>query len=181
MQFSPNIYIKYAAALRFYLQKKILKKGIDAKTLKHLKKIILFELTVCKKAGTPTDINYFFDKLCRAFSVELLKRHKWPAINLRGHGFGIIKRELIIYLLIICKNAEFINIDIKENFIKITTNNLPSIIYKMDGYTVFKEIKQNKYGIFIPFKECENPIIKSPDEYDFLLNPLSTLKVFIED
>ncbi len=181
MQFSPNIYAKYAASLRFYLQKRILKHGVDNKTRSLLRKIILFELIICKKEGTPTDIYYFFDKLCCAFSVELLKRHRWPSVTLSGQGLGIINRDLIIYLLVSCKNSEFIHIDIKKDFIKITTDNYNNNIYRADNYLILKEVKQNKYGIFIPYKKCENSVKKSPDEYDYLLDPLSTLKVFFED
>ncbi len=181
MQFSPNIYIKYAASMRLYLQKKILKRGINAKTRKLLQKIIIFELIICKKEGAPTDIFYFFDKLCCAFSVELLKRHKWPSVTLNGQGLGIINRDLIIYLLVSCKNSEFIHIDIKKDFIKITTDNFSDNFYNTDNFLIFKEIKQNKYGIFIPYKKCGNSVKKSPDEYDYLLDPLSTLKVFFED
>ena len=181
MQFSPNNYIKYAAALRFYLQKKILKHGINYKTRKLLSKIMLFEIIVCKKMGVPTDIHCFFNKLCCAFSVELLKRHKWPEIYLNGKGRGIINRELLIYLLVNCKNAQIIKIDIRKNYIKITTDNLSDEIYQTKNYLIIREMKQNKYGIFIPFKECENSVKKSPDEYDYLLDPLSTLKVFFED
>ena len=142
---------------------------------------MLFEIIVCKKMGVPTDIHSFFDKLCCAFSVELLKRHKWPEIYLNGKGRGIINRELLIYLLVNCKNAQIIKIDIRKNFIKITTDNLSDEIYQTKNYLIIREMKQNKYGIFIPFKECENSVKKSPDEYDYLLDPLSTLKVFFED
>lgn len=186
MQFSPNIYAKYAAALRIYLQKRINKHGVNADIQKLLSKIILFELIVCRKKGAKTDIHYFFDKLCCAFSVELLKRHRWPTITLSGTGIGKINREAIIYFIINCKNSNDTKITIKENYIKITTDNLSNnaVIKKICyayNYSFFKEIKKNKYGIFIPFERCENSVNKSPNEYDYLLDKLSAFRVFFQE
>lgn len=184
MQFSPNIYIRYASSLRIYLQKRIYKKGIDYKTLKLLRNIILFEIIFCQKGFYETDLFYFFDRLSCAISAECLKRSHWVNISVNGIGNGKINRNAMVYILCQCFNANNISIKIAENFIIIKTNfiqinKVVNEILKVLGGVLLRDIKNNKYGIFLPFKRCKNPVLKSPDEYDYLFNPLSTLKVFL--
>lgn len=183
MQFSPNIRTRYAAALRIYIHKKVNKNGIDKKTTSLYRNILLFEILKCDKAFE-TDLYYFFDRLSCAVSVEKLKSVKWIDIRVSGADFGKINRNAMIYIISRCFDAKYIRINLRSGYIKITADkitadeNLKRIIRNLKG-VIIKDIAKNKYGIFIPFSRCKNPILKSPDEYDYLFNPLSPLKVFL--
>ncbi len=184
MQFSPNIYLRYSSALRIYMQKRICKKGVDKKTPLLLKNILLFEMIFCEKGFYETNLFYFFDRLSCALTAERLKRSKWTDITVTGVANGKINRNALIYILCQCFDAKNININIKDGSIAVITDlvmvtpALKNVIQTLKG-VILKETDKNKYGIFIPFKRCKNPVLKSPDEYDYLLNPISVLKVFL--
>ncbi|MBQ8203605.1 MAG: hypothetical protein IJZ75_04930 [Clostridia bacterium] len=114
----------------------------------------------------------------------MIKRNRWVNIKVTGNGKGKINRSAVIFIVCQCIGARDINIDIKDKFVKITTDNLNhsvvlTRVIKAIGGLLIKDIGKEKYGIFIPFFRCKNPVIKSPDEYEYLFNRLSPLRVFL--
>lgn len=189
MIYLPRPRERYLAALRLYIQKKLLRGGKNKKCLAQLKKITLCEAFVSKNEKSPLDIIKYSDSLLGAAVIILLQRGKRLSVHLSGNGVFLINRRLFTALLLIAadncgKNGD-IFISTEENRIIIRLKGIKiSKIYKMLagslGGTLLKTVRGEKAVTVIPAEKTEQKSDSFQNEWSLLLDGFSPVNVFLE-
>lgn len=189
MQFLPTKNEEYVSALRKYMHKNILCRGVNAKRLETLRKIYLFDLCITSSAPNPTDTLIFFRNLLTACTVELVKKGIFLTVDLEGGGIRNFDTKLLTALVgevlvqTVVGGGRNIRLSIGKNEIRITSKG-----EKLQGYPL-KLIKKlggrylilgNTNAISIPAFSTQNTeISENGDIKELLLDPLSPVKVYL--
>ena len=189
MQFLPTKNEKYVSALRGYMHKSILCRGVNAKRLETLRKIYLFDLCISKPAPKNTDALILCRNILTECSVELIKKGIFITVDILGDGIKRIDTKVFTALIgemvaqTVKDGQRHITISITEKEIRITSKGKRlrgyplRLIKKLGGRYL---VLGNTNAVSIPapcckiYKDLENSDIK-----ELLLDPISPIKVYL--
>ena len=188
MIYLPSPRERYLAALRLYVQKKVLRGEKNEKSFVQLKKIMLCEAFVSKNEKSPVDIIKYSDSLLGAAVIILLQRGKRLSVHLSGGGAFLINRRLFTALLLTAADAcgkagdififaEETRIIIKLRGIKITDLQR-KLINALDGY-VLKSVRSKNAITVLPTEETEEKPEEFQNEWEWLSDSFSAVNVFL--
>ena len=99
MLFSPKRHERYCAALRQYLQKKIIRHGADQITLLRLKNLTLCGILENEQPKTPIKAVDYADTLLGAAVIILLRRNCFLTTSLWGNSVQMLRSDLFTAIL----------------------------------------------------------------------------------
>lgn len=189
MQFLPTKNEKYVSALRGYMHKIILCKGLNKKRLLNLRKIYLFDLCISRLSPKNTDALILCRNILTECSVELIKKGVFITADIFGDGIKCLDTKAFTALMgeMIAQMVEdgerHIAIKIGDKEIRITSKGKRlrgyplRLIKKLGGrYLVLGNIN----AVSVPAPLCEiYENLENGDIKELLLNPISPIKVYL--
>lgn len=187
MIFFPNRVQRYTSALRLYIQRSVLRKGISRSNTAQLKKITLAEALASKSEISPVNINELSDSLLGTAQILMLKKAEPLKADFEGGGVFLINRQLytaLILELVAC-GCEKITVAsrspytvIKAKYLK-KYGNLPKIIKAMSG-SFLTETKCGNAIIKFPSPATALKAKKTENEWYYLLDSFSPVNLWLK-
>ncbi len=190
MQFTPNKCERYISSLRLYAQRRYLKYGINEKNIKMLKKIFIFGLINNSDYKQSTNIPQFCDTVLGSILVELIKKGHYFTSEIVGSGIKNVNRNLLLAILCevalgISKKKGKITVITQKNGIIIKADcliNSKTIenISKKTKISILKIKREQTTALFISENDTYNKPSKVPEEWEYLTDKLSNIKIMLE-
>lgn len=181
----PNKIERYTAALRGIIQYLSIKKGINTKYLKKLKKIYIAEAILNHEDEQPINITEYLYELLGCVHIIKTENNKSFFFRIKLNGTYLIKQKLFSALLLsLCEITDDIEITHKKGNIiikcrAIKTKNCLALIKKLKG-SVLCEIKSNNLLFSLPVTLTDKkPIKQEASTEDYILNLFSPINIFI--
>ena len=189
MQFLPTKKEKFVSALRNYIHKNILRRGVTANRLRILRKIYLFDLCCSHPFYQNTDALILCRDILTECSVELIKKGIFMTVDIWGDGIKSIDIKAFTALLgetvahTATAKEKSISLCLTEKEIRITSKGeklrgYPLRLIKKLGGRYF--VLENTNAISIPALtvKCDK-ITEIDDIKTRLSDPLSPIKVYL--
>lgn len=184
MIFLPNNFEIYCSRLRSTLQFLIIKNGYKPKYLENLKKIHRAE-ALFSDYKIPIELNFFNSELLKAVYLKKLEQKKPFGFKLKTNGTFLINKKLYIsFLLSLCENSCCIKASVKKDSILIISKGEISsaakkLLKSLNGY-FFYNMKSNTVLAVIPADRTSKSPIKTKKDWEYLLNPLSAVNIYLK-
>ena len=178
----PNKYERLASALRIFVHKNSLKKGVSAKQIKNMRKIVIFEALKCHNELLPIDITEHASKLLSLIYIRKLQNSKTFSFSIKTKGTFMINPRLFSCLILsLCENCEKIRISQLNEKIIITAKNPNKeslcLAKAIKGLVLFERKTKNLSLVLSPDTTDKEPIPCGLDPQS-LINPFSAVNVF---
>ena len=189
MQFLPTKSEKYVSALRKYMHKNIILRGVTANRLKILRKIYLFDLCCSDSFRQSADALILCRDILTECSVELIKKGIFMTVDIWGDGIKNI--DIKAFTALLCEmvahtataGEKTVSLCLTEKEIRITSKGeklrgYPLKLIKKLGGRYF--VLENTNAISIPALSVKcDKITELDDIKTKLTDPLSPVKVYL--
>ncbi len=179
MNFLPNSFERYLAALRYFISLSIQKHGACRRHFKNLKKIYLCEAILNKEILKSVDINKLTTNILSA--AENLNYSTKFKVAVEGNF--LINKELFSFLLLEIFKIYPLTVFLKDNFLCVKFSgkieNLSTIISALKGY-ILHETKSNQNIIVIPTKNTNQPSVYIESEWEYLFDSFSVVNLILK-
>lgn len=183
MIFLPNKYERLCSALRIYVHKSTLKKGILPRHIKNMRKIIIFEALGCHKNSVPTDITELCSHLLSLIYLKKLKKGENFAFSIKADGRYMLNPHLFSCLILsLSENSDNIRILKRDEKIVImakTPKKESLYIAKAIKGLILLERKTNEVLIVLAPTATDKEPLPCGFNIEALSDPFSAVNVFI--
>ena len=181
MIFLPNKYERYTAALRNYIQRLALTKGITDELILKFRKIYEFETVFLYHDKLPCDLKLLCSKILISAYSKLLDKnvHLDFSINLT-ENYILNVRLFTVFLLKVLENSTEIKIYENLGFIILKSKSKPKIkpifLKQLKAFS-FYESKTETTLIVIKAEKTSKTSVDTKREWDFS-NPFSPVNLY---
>lgn len=176
------------AALRLFIQKSVLRRGIDPAALRQLRTVYLAEALFTQADKNPVDVIRLADVLLGASVLTLLGRGIRLSVSLSGGGVRLVNRKCLTALLLslaaAAQNPARIRLDAQKNRLLIQTDGIPEpdVLQRLLsalGGTLLKERISGKLLLSLPAHETDQVCDPIENEWVYLADRFSAVHVFL--